>query len=129
MKPLAEVVAICGVERDEITLWIERRWVMPLAADGDYLFSEADLARAQMIAEFRRDLAIDEDALPTVLGLVDQLHSTRRRLRQLVQIVCELPEEQCETILRRLDQVSELRRPIAEFVRRRRAPAIAPARG
>ena len=64
MKPLAEVLAICGVERDEITLWIERRWVMPLAADGDYLFSEADLARAQMITEFRRDLAIDEDALP-----------------------------------------------------------------
>jgi chaperone modulatory protein CbpM len=103
MKLLAEVVAICGVERDEITLWIERRWVMPLASGGDYLFSEADLARAQMIAEFRRDLAIDEDALPTVLDLVDQLHATRRRLRQLVQIVCELPEEQCETILRRLD--------------------------
>lgn len=107
MKPLAEVVAICGVERDEIALWIERRWIMPLAADGDYLFNEADLARARMIAEFRRDLAIDEDALPTVLDLVDQLHATRRRFRQLVQIVCELPEEQCETILRRLDQAAD----------------------
>ena len=103
MKPLAEVIALCGIERDEITMWIERRWLMPLASDGDFLFSEADIARAQMITEFRRDLAIDEEALPTVLGLVDQLHATRRRFRQLVQIVCELPEEQCEMILRRLD--------------------------
>ena len=54
MIPLAEVLHLCGVEREELTLWIERRWVLPLASDGDYLFSEADLARVQMIAEFYR---------------------------------------------------------------------------
>jgi chaperone modulatory protein CbpM len=107
MTPLAEVLTLCGVEREELTLWIERRWVMPLAANGDFLFSEADVARVQMIAEFRGDLALDDEALPAVLGLVDQLHATRRRLRQLVQIICELPEEQCEAILRRLDGVPE----------------------
>jgi chaperone modulatory protein CbpM len=100
---LAEVLTLCGVDRDDLTLWIERRWVLPLAADGDYLFSEADLARVQMIAEFRNDLALDDEVMPAVLGLVDQLHATRRRFRQLVQIICELPEAQCEAILRRLD--------------------------
>lgn len=103
MTPLAEVLTLCGIDRDELTQWIERRWVMPLAADGDFLFDEADLARVRMIAEFRNDLALDEEALPTVLGLVDQLYATRRRFRQLVQIICELPEEQCEAILRKLD--------------------------
>jgi chaperone modulatory protein CbpM len=103
MIPLTEVVELCGIDRDELTMWIERRWVLPIAADGDYLFSDADLARVQMIAEFRHDLALDEEALPAVLALVDQLHATRRRFRQLVQIICELPEEQCEAILRKLD--------------------------
>ena len=103
MIPLTEVLEMCGVERDELTLWIERRWVLPLASDGDYLFSEADLARVHMIAEFRHDLALDDEALPAVLALVDQLHATRRRFRQLVQAICELPEEQCEAILRKLD--------------------------
>ncbi len=103
MIPLTEVLDLCGIDRDELTLWIERRWVLPLAANGDYLFSEADLARVQMITEFRNDLALDEEALPAVLALVDQLHATRRRFRQLVQIICELPEEQCEAILRKLD--------------------------
>jgi chaperone modulatory protein CbpM len=60
-----------------------------------------------MIAEFRRDLALDDEAMPLVLDLVDQLHATRRRFRQLVQIVCELPEEQCEAVLRRLDGASD----------------------
>ena len=103
MTPLAEVLTLCGIERAELTLWIERRWVMPLASNGDFLFNEADLARVRMIAEFRNDLALDDEALPAVLGLVDQLHATRRRFRQLVQIICELPEEQCEAILRKLD--------------------------
>jgi len=103
MIPLAEVLTLCGLDRAELTQWIERRWVLPLVSDGDYLFSEADLARVQMIAEFRNDLALDDEVLPAVLGLVDQLHATRRRFRQLVQIICELPEDQCEAILRRLD--------------------------
>jgi chaperone modulatory protein CbpM len=107
MIPLAEVVTRCGVARDDLTLWIERRWVLPLSADGDFLFSDADLARVQMIAEFRDDLALDDEALPAVLALVDQLHATRRRFRQLVQIICELPEQQCEEILRKLDAPSQ----------------------
>lgn len=103
MKAFAEVVTLCGVAREELTLWIERRWILPLATDGDYLFNEADLARAQMIAEFRRDLAIDEEAIPLVLDLVDQLHAARRRLRQLIAAMRELPPEQREALLSRLD--------------------------
>lgn len=107
MTPLSEVLALCGIEREELARWIERRWVMPIASNGDFLFNDTDLARVQMIVEFRSDLALDDEALPTVLGLVDQLHATRRRFRQLVQIICELPEEQCEAILRRLDGLPE----------------------
>jgi chaperone modulatory protein CbpM len=103
MRAVAEVLAACEISRDELTQWIERRWIIPLGSEGEYAFSEADFARAQMIAEFRRDLALDDDALPLVLDLVDQLHATRRRLRQLVEAICELPAEQCQSILQRLD--------------------------
>ncbi len=103
MRAASEVLAACGISQDELALWIERRWIIPLKSAGEYAFSEADFARAQMIAEFRRDLALDEDALPLVLDLVDQLHATRRRLRQLIAVICELPEEQCQAILQRLD--------------------------
>jgi chaperone modulatory protein CbpM len=103
MKALADVVTLCGVEREELTLWIERRWVLPLEAGGDYVFNDADLARAQMIAEFRRDLALDEDTMGLVLGLVDQLHAARRRLKQLLAAINALPESERDALLRRLD--------------------------
>jgi chaperone modulatory protein CbpM len=103
MRALSEVLAACEISQDELTLWIERRWIIPLKSAGEYAFSEADFARAQMIAEFRRDLALDDEALSLVLDLVDQLHATRRRLRQLIKIICELPEDECQAILQRLD--------------------------
>lgn len=103
MRVLAEVLTICGVAREDVTAWIERRWVLPVAADGDYLFSDADVARAQMIAEFRRDLAIDDDAMSMVLDLVDQLHAARRRLKQILEGLNELPEPYRQSVLRRLD--------------------------
>jgi chaperone modulatory protein CbpM len=103
MKPFAQVLALCGVPREELTLWIERRWVLPIAANGDYVFNEADLARAQMIAELRHDLAIDDEAIPLVLDLVDQLYAARRRLRQLLGALRDLPEEQREAIRRRIE--------------------------
>jgi chaperone modulatory protein CbpM len=100
---MSEILAACEISKDELALWIERRWLIPLDSGGEYAFSEADFARAQMIAEFRRDLALDEESLPLVLDLVDQLHATRRRLRQLVEAICALPDEQCQAILDRLD--------------------------
>ena len=107
MRAASEVLAACEISQDELKQWIERRWIIPLGGAGEYAFSEADFARAQMIVEFRRDLALDDDALPLVLDLVDQLHATRRRLRQLVQAICELPEDQCQVILERLDRPSK----------------------
>lgn len=103
MKAFAEVLTICGVERDELSLWIERRWVLPLESDGDYVFNDADLARARMIAEFRRDLAFDDDAMTLVLGLVDQLHAARRRLKQLLAAIDTLPDDARGDLLQRLN--------------------------
>jgi len=104
-RRLAEIVDLCGVEREELALWIERRWILPLSANGDYVFNEADIARTRMIAELRRDLAVDDEAMSLVLGLMDQLYAARRRLRQLLAAMGDLPDEQREALLRRLDEV------------------------
>lgn len=106
MTRFAEVLILCGVERDELAAWIERRWVLPLATDGDYVFSEVDIARVWMIRELHRDFNIDEDAMALVLGLVDQLYAARRRLRQIIDALAMLPDDQREAVLRRLEGIS-----------------------
>jgi chaperone modulatory protein CbpM len=102
MRLLAEITAELGIAGDELRLWIERRWVLPMAHDGDYVFSEADIARVQMIIDLRHDLAIDDEAMPVVLDLLDKLHGLRRQMRDLLTAIDELPEAQREALIRRV---------------------------
>jgi chaperone modulatory protein CbpM len=102
MKTIADVAAEFGLDREELVVWIEKRWVLPVDESGDYVFGEADLARVQMIVELRRDLDINDDALPVVLDLLDKLYGLRRQMRDLLSAVDELPEGQREMLLKRI---------------------------
>lgn len=80
------------VSTTELTAWIERNWVLPVVEEGRYLFDEADVARARLIAELHRDLEVNEEAMPVVLRLLDQVYSLRRALADLNRAVKTLPE-------------------------------------
>ncbi len=107
MKALADLVIELDCPREELVLLVERRWVLPLQQDGDYIFSEADIARAQMILELRRDCAIDDEAMGVVLDLLDKLYSVRRQMRDLLAAVAELPESQRDMLLKRVGGVGK----------------------
>ncbi len=102
MKTLADVVAELGLPREELLMWIERRWVLPLDQSGDYVFAEGDVARVQMIVELRRDLAIEEESMSVVLDLVDKLYGLRRQMRDLLEAIDELPDGQRDKLLSRI---------------------------
>jgi chaperone modulatory protein CbpM len=42
------------------------------------------MARAQLIQDLRRDLGVNDEAIPIILDLIDQVHGLRRLLRGLV---------------------------------------------
>lgn len=102
MTILADIAVTYGVSTADLSLWIERRWLLPLREDGDFVFAEADLARLGMIVELRRDLGVDDEAMPVVLGLLDQLHGLRRQVRRLMAAIDTLPPEHQEAVLRSL---------------------------
>ena len=72
------------VEVAEIETWVRLSWLNPAGEPGRWLFAEMDVARVRMIAELRT-LRIDEEAMPVVLSLLDQLYATRRDLRSLLE--------------------------------------------
>jgi chaperone modulatory protein CbpM len=92
----------CGVAVDEIVLWVERRWVRPDRSGDELAFTDADVARLRMVAEFHRDLAIDDDTMPVVLDLLDRLHAARAHLRSVLMAVAELPEPARVRVLHQL---------------------------
>jgi chaperone modulatory protein CbpM len=107
MMVLEQVLATVGrVDRQDLAVWIERRWVRPQHESGGYVFTEMDVARVTLICDMRDDMAIDDEAMPVVLGLLDQVYGMRRRLRHLVDAVAAQPEEV------RLAVAAELRRQI-----------------
>jgi chaperone modulatory protein CbpM len=66
--------------------------VLPVEENGDFFFDEADVARVRLIAELRNDLGVNEDAIPVVLRLLDQVYSLRRALAELNEAIQALPE-------------------------------------
>jgi len=96
-----------GVAVADLTLWIERRWVRPTRCGAEVFFDDVDLARLRLIVEFRRDLAIDEEAMPVVLDLIDRLHATRTQLRRVLQGVAELPLSAQDMVFHRITREPE----------------------
>jgi chaperone modulatory protein CbpM len=93
MVTLDEIIVQFQLSHTEVTMWIEEGWVEP-ERDGDtFTFDEADTARVGLIRELRRDLEIDESAIPVVLSLLDQLHAARAALQRIAAAVSELPPE------------------------------------
>jgi chaperone modulatory protein CbpM len=76
-----------GLDRAELRRWIANRWVLPENAgspNGEtWVFHEVDIARVELILHVRHELAIDDDAIDLLLGLLDQVYSLRRQMRRL----------------------------------------------
>jgi len=77
---LQQVVTEIGISETDLRLWIEQRWILPARREDGFFFDDVDLARARLIRELRTDLMVNEEAIPVVLSLLDQLHALRRAL-------------------------------------------------
>ena len=82
-----------GLERRELTRWVENRWVLPERHAETWVFHEVDVARVELILDIRHDFAIDDEAMELVLGLLDQVYGLRRQMRRLCDAVATQPQD------------------------------------
>ncbi len=92
-RSLDQVLTEVEISRQELELWIEESWILPEREGDSLAFDEVDLARLRLIAELRRDLAVNDEAVPLVLHLVDELHLLRNCLGTLAEAFEQLPAE------------------------------------
>ncbi|HEU0222752.1 MAG TPA: MerR family transcriptional regulator [Paracoccaceae bacterium] len=89
-----EVVAASGrLTLARLRAYVEWDCVAPARAEGGYLYSEADLARLELIAELEEAFGLEAEALGMVLSLVDQIHGLRAELRRLAEAVAAEPDD------------------------------------
>ena len=60
-----------GVQEKTILHFIEEQWIIP--TDPQKPLDIEDLARAQLIRELQEDFGVNEEAIPIILRLIDQV--------------------------------------------------------
>ena len=94
-----------------IEQWIARGLLRPQTTEAaerplnEIEFGTIDVARVHLLYELTEDLQFDEDALETVVGLIDQLHGLRRKLDALSRAVAAQPDEVQRAVARTLREV------------------------
>lgn len=96
------VASVRGLTVTRLRAFVAASCVSPQEREGRPRFSEADLARLELLADLTEDFDLDEEAGAIVLSLVDQIHGLRRQLRTLATAIAEEPEEVRARLRRRL---------------------------
>lgn len=81
MRITAVVALFPDLREPELRAWIERGWVRPQGSDADWVFQEIDLARVRLVHDLRHSMAVQEETIPLVLSLLDQVYTLRGQLR------------------------------------------------
>jgi chaperone modulatory protein CbpM len=97
------VAEFSGLQREDLERWIANAWVRPDRRAGRYVFQEIDVARVRLIRQLRDEMAVNEEALPIVLSLLDQVYDLRRRLRELGDALGQTaPDDVCRNLAEHL---------------------------
>jgi chaperone modulatory protein CbpM len=78
-----EFILHARIEAEELEKWVAAGWLVPRRKGAGEDYSELDVARAHFIRDLHV-LGVNEEGIPIVLDLVDQIHGLRRMLRELL---------------------------------------------
>ena len=83
-------------------IWVSQGLIKP-ADEATQSYSEADIARADLIRTLEDELGFAEEDVPVLLNLIDQIHGLRSELRGLLEVLDELPPEMRSTVRMRIE--------------------------
>ncbi len=79
-----EFLSRTRLDQHTLDIWIEEEWLVPERADAEQAFSEADIARAQLISDLIADMGVNSEGVGVILHLLDQMHGLRSAMARLV---------------------------------------------
>lgn len=71
------------LREEDLRRWIGEGHVHADLREGQLVFQDIDVERVRLILELREVMEVNEEALPIILSLLDQLYELRRRMREL----------------------------------------------
>jgi chaperone modulatory protein CbpM len=101
-----EFLLAARLDASTLDAWVAAGWLIPVRDAETMEFSETDLARARLVHDLQDDMGVNEEAIPIVLDLIDQLHGLRQALREVATAVCAQPEEMRQRIVAEIRSTS-----------------------
>ena len=99
MTTLDELLRAHGsITTVHVERWVERGLLRPSADGQEWIFEPVDVARACLLADLSDQMGFDDEAVETVVDLLDQVHTLRRQLHQLGVAIGRQPNETREAI-------------------------------
>ena len=84
MISVQEFLIRARLEHHSLEAWISAGWLVPPQIEPELMFSDIDLARAQLIRDLREDFGVNDEGVSVILHLVDQMHGLRRSMQGLL---------------------------------------------
>jgi chaperone modulatory protein CbpM len=94
-----EFLGRARLEAHSLEAWVAAGWLVCGPGEEGPQFTEADVARAQLIHDLQRDLGVNDEGIGVILDLIDQLHGTRRTLGQLLSAIHAQPDDVRERLV------------------------------
>lgn len=86
------VAMVARLEHADLHRWVALGWISAAHSPHGLVFDEVAAARVHLICDLVYDIEIDEEGMPVILSLLDQLHDARRLLRAMGAAIDTLPE-------------------------------------
>jgi chaperone modulatory protein CbpM len=78
-----EFIGRSHLDTRTLNAWVDAEWLVPVTSRKKFLFSEADLARAQLIQDLKMDFGVNDEGITIILHLLDQLYGLRCLVRDI----------------------------------------------
>lgn len=83
-----------GLAPEMLDIWVDAGWLAPADTRGAWTFTEIDLARTRLIQDLTVNFGVNDEGVPIILGLVDQLFGLRRALRDVLSALRAQPVDE-----------------------------------
>jgi chaperone modulatory protein CbpM len=87
-----EFLLRASLDDGTLEAWVAEEWLMPGGSTAEPAFTDADIARAALIRDLKHELDVNDPGIGVILSLLDQVHSLRRTLADLLRDMRERRE-------------------------------------
>ncbi|TCR93246.1 chaperone modulator CbpM [Rhizobium sp. BK376] len=90
-----------------LDVWVEQGWVVPRSTEKGRQFRDADVARGRLILDLIDTMGVNEAGVDVAMDLLDQVHSLRGTLRELVEALNAEDEAVRRRIVAKIETIAE----------------------